>query len=103
MIFQKAKIEEFENIKQFYWNLIDEMKDENDKIGWKKGIYPTDEFLIESLKKQQFFTLKEQNQLYACVILNHDCNEGYNGILWSCGIRRIRNSSDITAESQRMT
>ena len=51
MIFQKAKIEEFENIKQFYWNLIDEMKDENDKIGWKKGIYPTDEFLIESLKK----------------------------------------------------
>ena len=36
MIFQKAKIEEFENIKQFYWNLIDEMKDENDKIGWKK-------------------------------------------------------------------
>ena len=83
MIFQKAKIEEFENIKQFYWNLINEMKDENDKIGWKKGIYPTDEFLIESLKKQQFFTLKEQNQLYACVILNHDCNEGYNGILWS--------------------
>lgn len=26
---------------------------------------------------------KEQNQLYACVILNYDCNEGYNGILWS--------------------
>lgn len=63
MIFQKAKIEEFENIKQFYWNLIDEMKDENDKIGWKKGIYPTDEFLIESLRKQQFFTLKEGNEI----------------------------------------
>ena len=63
MIFQKAIIEEFENIKQFYWNLIDEMKDENDKIGWKKGIYPTDEFLIESLRKQQFFTLKEGNEI----------------------------------------
>lgn len=63
MIFQKAKIEEFENIKQFYWNLIDEMKDENDKIGWKKGIYPTDEFLIESLRKQQLFTLKEGNEI----------------------------------------
>ena len=64
MIFQKAKIEEFENIKQFYWNLIDEMKDENDKIGWKKGIYPTDEFLIESLRKQQLFTLKEGEIFY---------------------------------------
>ena len=63
MIFQKVKIEEFENIKQFYWNLIDEMKDENDKIGWKKGIYPTDEFLIESLRKQQLFTLKEGNEI----------------------------------------
>lgn len=62
MIFEKAKIEEFQNIKQFYWNLIDEMKDENDKIGWKKGIYPTDEFLIESLKKEQLFILKEGNQ-----------------------------------------
>lgn len=34
--FQKAKIEEFQLIKSFYWDLIDEMKDQNEQIGWKK-------------------------------------------------------------------
>ena len=38
MLFEKAKPEDFFRIKQFYWNLIDEMYDQNDKIGWKKGI-----------------------------------------------------------------
>ena len=49
MIFQKAHINDFERIKSFYWDLIDGMQDQNDVIGWKKGIYPTDEFLRESL------------------------------------------------------
>ena len=39
MLFKKANLEDFHRIKQFYWDLIDEMSDQNDKIGWKKGIY----------------------------------------------------------------
>lgn len=44
MIFQKADISEFDIVKEFYWNLIEEMSDVNDQIGWKKGIYPSDDF-----------------------------------------------------------
>lgn len=51
MLFKKANLEDFHRIKQFYWDLIDEMSDQNDKIGWKKGIYPTDSFLQESLDR----------------------------------------------------
>lgn len=29
------------------------MKDQNDKIGWKKGVYPADEFLRESLARRK--------------------------------------------------
>ena len=83
MIFQKAATEEFPLIKEFYWNLIDEMEEENDKIGWKKGIYPSDSFLTESLTKGELFTLKENGELLACVILNSACNEGYTGVPWS--------------------
>ena len=39
MIFQKAHSNDFDRIKNFYWDLIDEMQDQNDVIGWKKGIY----------------------------------------------------------------
>lgn len=76
MIFQKAHINDFERIKSFYWDLIDGMQDQNDVIGWKKGIYPTDEFLRESLLRGELFTLEEDGQLYACTILNSDSNEG---------------------------
>lgn len=56
MKFEKAKVTEFAVIKQFYWDLIDAMSDQNDMIGWKKGIYPTDEFLQESLEKVMSLT-----------------------------------------------
>ena len=55
MLFKKVNLEDFYRIRQFYWDLIDEMSDQNDKIGWKKGIYPTDSFLQESLDRVELF------------------------------------------------
>ena len=83
MLFKKANLEDFYRIKQFYWDLIDEMRDQNDKIGWKKGIYPTDSFLRESLDRGELFELEKEGELCASVILNSDCNEGYAGVPWS--------------------
>ena len=90
MLFKKANLEDFHRIKQFYWDLIDEMSDQNDKIGWKKGIYPTDSFLQESLDRGELFVL-EEGGLCASVILNSACNEGYAGVTWSieCGENEI--------------
>lgn len=87
MTFQKAKPEEFPRIRAFYWHLIDEMQGQNDKIGWKKGIYPTDDFLRGSLARGELFTLTENDALCACVILSADCNDGYAGVPWSLDCR----------------
>lgn len=51
MIWQRESEKAFPEIRDFYWRLIDDMASVNDRIGWKKGIYPSDDFLIESLKK----------------------------------------------------
>ena len=85
MVFQKASPNEFDRIRAFYWALIDAMAADNDKIGWKKGIYPTDEFLRDSLERGTLYTLTHQQQLAACVIVNSDTNEGYAGVLWRVG------------------
>ena len=74
MIFQKAHSNDFDRIKNFYWDLIDEIQDQNDVIGCKKGIYPTEEFLQESLLRGELFTLEEDGQLYACTVLNSESN-----------------------------
>ena len=91
MLFKKVNLEDFYRIRQFYWDLIDEMSDQNDKIGWKKGIYPTDSFLQESLDRGELFVLEEGGGLCASVILNSACNEGYAGVTWSieCGENEI--------------
>lgn len=83
MTFKKAKTDEFLIIKNFYWNLIDVMIEENSKIGWKKGIYPIDAFIQNSLIKGELFTLKENGKLLSCVIINNCCNEGYKEVNWS--------------------
>lgn len=82
MVFQKANPNEFDRIRAFYWALIDAMAADNDKIGWKKGIYPTDDFLRDSLEKGTLYALTHQQQLAACVIVNSDTNEGYAGVPW---------------------
>ena len=91
MLFKKVNLEDFYRIRQFYWDLIDEMSDQNDKIGWKKGIYPTDSFLQESLDRGELFVLEEEGQLCASVILNSVCNEGYAGVPWNieCDVDEI--------------
>ena len=82
-VFRQGSKEEFFSIRSFYWKLIDDMREESERIGWKKGIYPADDYLRESLKRGELFTLWEGDKLCACVILNSSSNEGYKGASWS--------------------
>ena len=81
MTFQKAAPADFMRVRDFYWRLIDAM--DPDTIGWKKGIYPTDEFLHESLSRGELYTLSDGGTLCGCVILNSESNEGYAGVPWT--------------------
>lgn len=83
MEFQKAAAGDFLRVRQFYWDLIDAMADQNDTIGWKKGVYPADDFLRESLERGELYLLTEDGALAASVILNSACNPGYDGAPWT--------------------
>ena len=82
MIFRAALPEEFPEIQSFYWNLIDTMQAQ-ETIGWKKGVYPTDELLKSSLARGEAYVLLDGKALCACVVLNHSGNEGYRDVSWS--------------------
>ena len=83
MEFQKAAPGDFLRVRQFYWDLIDAMADQNDTIGWKKGVYPADDFLRESLERGELYLLTEDGALAASVVLNSACNPGYDGAPWT--------------------
>ena len=45
MDFQKAKETDFPEIQEFYWDVIDNIHEnnlKNENLGWEKGIYPSD-------------------------------------------------------------
>lgn len=77
-----ADEQEFTVVQGFYWKLIDEMQGSPYLPGWTKGIYPADDYLMQSLKKQELYVLRENGRIAAAMVLNHDCNEGYEGTSW---------------------
>lgn len=84
--FQKARKENFADIQAFYWNVIDDIHKNNvnhENLGWEKGVYPSDEFIQDSLAKGELYTLTDEESLYACVIVNSEHNDGYDGCAWS--------------------
>ena len=84
--FQKATEYDFSTIQAFYWSVIDNIHQNNIKhenLGWEKGVYPSDDFIRDSLRSGELYVLTSGSVLYACVILNSSCNEGYDGCAWS--------------------
>lgn len=82
MRLRQADMSEYAQIRSFYHNLIDRMKDQSSVIGWKKGIYPSDTYLSDSIEKGELFTLSDETGYLASVILNSEYNDGYNNAEW---------------------
>lgn len=76
------KADNYETVKQFYDDIIDKMQDSIYKPLWQKGIYPSDEYLKESIENHQLYVGIENNQIIGAMIVNHDSNESYNKMTW---------------------
>ena len=48
-----ADSSDYSNIRDFYYSLIDAMEDAEYKPGWERDIYPTQEFLIQSVENDE--------------------------------------------------
>ena len=91
--FQKANSSDFAATRQFYWDVIEDIHKDNtanENLGWEKGVYPSDDFIQTSLEKGELYTLAEGGVLYACVILNSECNEGYSAVPGGSPVNRWR-------------
>lgn len=86
MILRKADVNEFDAIRAFYWEVIDLMPDA--KVGWIKGVYPSDGFIAGSLENGELYVLDgEEGGYAAAVIVNSLTNEGYAGIRWMLDLK----------------
>ena len=78
-----ANMDEYYSVRDFYYSLIDAMEDAEFKPGWQKDVYPTQEFLIKSIKNDELYIGKLDEKIVSCMVVNQEYNEGYNHITWS--------------------
>ena len=48
-----AGMDDFENVREFYYSVIDGLKDAEYSPDWKKDIYPTQEYLSDCIKSSE--------------------------------------------------
>ncbi|MGT2906566.1 GNAT family N-acetyltransferase [Streptococcus dentiloxodontae] len=88
----KAQEKDYARVRRFYHSLIDGMQGSPFDIGWKKDIYPAPDFLKTSISDGDLLIGLEGEQIVAAMVLNHDCNEGYQAFNWKIKA----DASDIT-------
>ena len=77
-----AKIEDFNEVQNLYWNLIDRSKDEPSFPDWKKGEHPSPNLIMDSIKQGYLYVLKDEGIIKACAICNCFANKEYERVSW---------------------
>lgn len=72
----------FYRVRDFYHHLIDEISGKPHRPKWVKGIYPSDDYLKESLVQKELFVGSLNGELCAAMIVNQKHHEEYNNIPW---------------------
>lgn len=76
-------MQDYEQIRDFYYMVTDSLENSEFGPGWIKDIYPAQEFLRESIKKGELYIGELDDQIVSCMVVNHEYNESYKEISWS--------------------
>ncbi len=80
---RKATTNEHKAVVDFYYTLIDQMQEADYRAEWKKGVYPSEEYLKDAIEKEELFIGLADSKIVAGMIVNHTCHENYNNVNWA--------------------
>ncbi len=78
----KAKPDQFQRVREFYFAVIDGIGDDGDSVGWKKDIYPAPDFLKKSIENGELYIAEEEGGIAGAMVLNHESNDEYRKFDW---------------------
>lgn len=77
-----AREQEFLQVRGLYWDILDQMARAEYRPGWKKGIYPSDQWIRAALRESSLYTAREGDALIGAMALDHRSAEGYDSADW---------------------
>lgn len=79
---RRATASEFAAVRDFYWQLIDDMATAPYHPVWEKGVYPDDDYLRVSIAAGELWVADAGGQIAGAMVVNSRCNEGYMQAKW---------------------
>lgn len=92
MVIRKAGKEELDDVLSFYNSVIDGMQYAASKPGWKRGIYPDEQYLNEAIQRQELYVGVLKGAIAGAMVLNHESEKEYDRIKWKVNA----NSEEVT-------
>lgn len=78
-----ADIADYNNVREFYYDMIDELEHAKYSPDWKKDEFPTQEYLREAIKNNELYIGEIDGRIVSGMVINHECSEGYQNVRWS--------------------
>ena len=85
---RRALSSDLEEVRQFYFDIIDGFAGAEFHPGWEKDIYPAPAQLRSLAEKGELYLGREDGKIVAAMAMNHEANEGYEGIAWQAEAER---------------
>lgn len=79
---RKAKQEDIQKVAEIYDEILDQQEAGNARIGWMKGVYPTEATAREALEKGELFVCDEDGTITAAAKINQKQEPAYKEAGW---------------------
>ena len=79
---ETADINEYVEILRFYDTVTDQLQGAEYSPGWIKRVYPTEDYLRESLRQKELFVARIHSEIIGVMVLNHETAAGYDLVEW---------------------
>lgn len=66
-----------------YQRVVEQVNQTNIKLGWNTEIYPNKEFIDTAIANSEMFIIKDDNNIIAAAVVNHNVNAEYDDIDWA--------------------
>lgn len=83
---EKAKTEDLNRIRAFYWHLIDSSETLAQILQWKKDLYPADSDWMSYIHKGELYLIYEAEYLVGAVALTTSQSNGYKKVNWQMDV-----------------
>ena len=80
---RKAYMADLDRIAEIYNEIHDEIEAGRAKIGWIRGVYPTRDTALDSIRRREMYVLEDGGVITAAARINQFQGPEYDEAVWS--------------------